>query len=248
MMSYFAPSEASESLVVAARVAVDLFIAFRWTKPGHKVPFEATVTEDGKPVAGVEVAFAYQGLGPNVTDAIIIGKATTDSNGKATFTWTATRTINTETVVGKDNPFKAWVYRYDTYWGSNTVYLAIAYPTTLTLSVSPSTVRPNEIFRVGGLLKYNETLLAGKTIKIYLDTTLLGEATTRSDGTYEASFTAPSTPGTYTVKARFEGELPTASPAEAGKPVYVGVTPIPLSGIIATIVGVGGIVTSKILR
>jgi len=101
-------------------------------------------------------------------------------------------------------------------------------PTALTLSVSPVTVAPGGSVRASGKLTRTDTGagLAGMDIDILVNTTKVGTARTASDGSYTLTFTAPTVPGSYTVKASFAGvTLSVLLPSEAKTEIYVGIAP-----------------------
>ena len=90
--------------------------------------------------------------------------------------------------------------------------IAVGIPTSITISVSPLTVTPGTEIKISGKLVRSDTgePLDGKPVKIWWrpPEKLLAETVTDSDGHYEYKYTIPSdvSPGTYYIKAVFEGE------------------------------------------
>jgi len=138
-------------------------------------------------------------------------------------------------------------YRDTTKVGDKTssTYTIIArIPTSLTIALSPSTVYPGQTVTVSGQLVRTDTStgLASMKVEIWLGNSKVTEATTRSDGTYSTTITAPSTAGRYDYVAKFAGARG-FSPSVAYARMYVDVIPteaiIALSGI--AVLGVAGL-------
>jgi len=128
------------------------------------------------------------------------------------------------------------------YHRSSGVYTAakdfyVAYPTRISIS-APDAVAVDYPFTVEGKLEYCDEdtwkPLAGATVYVYYDGSELGSATTDSEGNYSVSGSI-STPGTYTLTARYPGEgLPGGyAPAEATREVAVGRPRVPLAAVAA---------------
>ena len=143
---------------------------------------------------------------------------------------------------------------------SNQVSGVILIPTKFTgISVSPSTIYPNQTVTVSGTLEalstavYNQWVpVAGQTISYTLTnssgtTITSGSVTTNSNGNFTITFTAPSTPGSYTLNIVFAGSS-SAYLAPAGLNISFGQTSAPtklsttdLAIIVGGIAALGGI-------
>ena len=143
---------------------------------------------------------------------------------------------------------------------SNQVSGVILIPTKFTgISVSPSTIYPNQTVTVSGTLEalstavYNQWVpAAGQTISYTLVNSsgtkiTSGSVTTNSNGNFTITFTAPSTPGSYTLDIVFAGSS-SAYLAPAGLNISFGQTSAPtklsttdLAIIVGGIAALGGI-------
>jgi len=143
---------------------------------------------------------------------------------------------------------------------SNQVSGVILIPTKFTgISVSPSTIYPNQTVTVSGTLEqlststYNQWVpAAGQTISYTLVNSsgtkiTSGSVTTNSNGNFTITFTAPSTPGSYTLDLVFAGSS-SAYLAPAGLHISFGQTSAPaklsttdLAIIVGGIAALGGI-------
>jgi len=143
---------------------------------------------------------------------------------------------------------------------SNQVSGVILIPTKFTgISVSPSTIYPNQTVTVSGTLEqlstatYNQWVpVAGQTISYTLVNSsgtkiTSGSVTTNSNGNFTITFTAPSTPGSYTLDIVFAGSS-SAYLAPAGLHISFGQTSAPaklsttdLAIIVGGIAALGGI-------
>jgi len=143
---------------------------------------------------------------------------------------------------------------------SNQVSGVILIPTKFTgISVSPSTIYPNQTVTVSGTLEqlstatYNQWVpVAGQTISYTLVNSsgtkiTSGSVTTNSNGNFTITFTAPSTPGSYTLDIVFAGSS-SAYLAPAGLNISFGQTSAPtklsttdLAIIVGGIAALGGI-------
>ena len=132
---------------------------------------------------------------------------------------------------------------------SNQVSGVILIPTKFTgISVSPSTIYPNQTVTVSGTLEalstavYNQWVpVAGQTISYTLtnssgSTITSGSVTTNSNGNFTITFTAPSTPGSYTLDISFAGSS-SAYLAPAGLHISFGKTSALSKTNLAIIVG-----------
>jgi len=122
---------------------------------------------------------------------------------------------------------------------SNQVSGVILIPTKFTgISVSPSTIYPNQTVTVSGTMQqlstavYNQWVAAAnQTISYTLvnssgTTITSGSVTTNSNGNFTITFTAPSTPGSYTLDIVFAGSS-SAYLAPAGLNISFGQTSTP---------------------
>jgi len=143
---------------------------------------------------------------------------------------------------------------------SNQVSGVILIPTKFTgISVSPSTIYPNQTVTLSGTLEqlstatYNQSVAAAnQTISYTLvnssgTTITSGSVTTNSNGNFTITFTAPSTPGSYTLNIVFTGSS-SAYLAPAGLNISFGQTSAPtklsttdLAIIVGGIAALGGI-------
>jgi len=143
---------------------------------------------------------------------------------------------------------------------SNQVSGVILIPTKFTgISVSPSTIYPNQTVTVSGTLEqlststYNQWVpAAGQTISYTLvnssgTTITSGSVTTNSNGNFTITFTAPSTPGSYTLDIVFAGSS-SAYLAPAGLNISFGQTSAPtklsttdLAIIVGGLAALGGV-------
>jgi len=143
---------------------------------------------------------------------------------------------------------------------SNQVSGVILIPTKFTgISVSPSTIYPNQTVTVSGTLEqlstatYNQWVAAAnQTISYTLvnssgTTITSGSVTTNSNGNFTITFTAPSTPGSYTLDIVFAGSS-SAYLAPAGLNISFGQTSAPaklsttdLAIIVGGIAALGGV-------
>jgi len=143
---------------------------------------------------------------------------------------------------------------------SNQVSGVILIPTKFTgISVSPSTIYPNQTVTVSGTLEqlstaaYNQWVpAANQTISYTLvnssgTTITSGSVTTNSNGNFTITFTAPSTPGSYTLDIVFAGSS-SAYLAPAGLNISFGQTSAPtklsttdLAIIVGGLAALGGV-------
>jgi uncharacterized protein YfaS (alpha-2-macroglobulin family) len=206
------------SITVQA-LSVTLTVDKSWVPVGGVLYFRATVRSDGNPVPNKEVRFYI------ATDGLLwIGTATTGSDGVASLTWTVPWYVGTLKLPCTRQSFVA--YAVPESVASNSVTVAIAYPTRLTVTTDKSTYTPGETIQVTVKLEYNDEgtwkPLVGKSVTVSLDTLQSKTVTTGSDGTASTTLTAPTTPGSYTVRASYGGEGLTAfALAAAGVEVVV---------------------------
>jgi len=150
---------------------------------------------------------------------------------------------------------------------SNQVSGVILIPTKFTgISVSPSTIYPNQTVTVSGTLEalstavYNQWVpVAGQTISYTLVNSsgtkiTSGSVTTNSNGNFTITFTAPSTPGSYTLDIVFAGSS-SAYLAPAGLNISFGQTSAPtklsttdLAIIVGGLAALGGVAAYEALK
>jgi len=143
---------------------------------------------------------------------------------------------------------------------SNQVSGVILIPTKFTgISVSPSTIYPNQTVTVSGTMQqlstavYNQWVAAAnQTISYTLVNSsgtkiTSGSVTTNSNGNFTITFTAPSTPGSYTLDIVFAGSS-SAYLAPAGLNISFGQTSAPtklsttdLAIIVGGLAALGGV-------
>jgi len=221
-------SSASTSLRVVSIGKPVLSIDRDRALPGEHVVFTV------KPPSGEEEYWAFTTVEVQIrgTD----GKWYTIGSGSfepptydVSFEWEVPYSIHGNTPC-KEWSFRAYSVDFDT--SSDIVKLTVGYNTRIYgLSVSPSSVAPNKPVTVSGYLQYESSTgwvgLGGKSVAIYIDGTHVGSVTTGSDGSFSLSFRAPSTPGTYTIKAVFTGSYEYGgTEATAGLGVSTVPTPV----------------------
>jgi len=241
-----------EKTITVQALELSLEADRRVALPGQQVTFTARLLVGGAGYRGATVAIVDRATGR------AIGYPVTDANGYATFVWTVPWELDGARLPCTDREFYAYALEFEVYSGS--VMVAIGYPTRIySLTVSPSTVTPGGTIEVSGYLQYEYpegtwNPLAGRSV----DLSIIGPAgvvagtrvTTNPDGSFYTTFTAPSEPGTYRVRARFDGEgLPTYykamyhyAPAVAETGVSVGKpSPAPLLATLGAVAGALGI-------
>lgn len=96
------------------------------------------------------------------------------------------------------------------YWdGSRDFTIQLSIPTNLTLTITQTRVAPGELVSFSGKLARPDTGIGvgGQTVIIQIGPswTQVATATTDSTGTFSGTFTAPTTPGTYSYQAYYGG-------------------------------------------
>jgi hypothetical protein len=143
-----------------------------------------------------------------------------------------------------------------TYWYFNAIDVAtgvgltkdkkpwgnIAYPSRISIE-APDVVIVGQPYTIRGKLERESdenywTPLANRTVKVYRDGTLLATPTTDSNGEYSVTDTITS-PGTYTLKARYEGEGFRTSAAMAVLGLPAVELPVGLPEPLSTVLGLG---------
>jgi len=159
--------------------------------------------------------------------------------------------------IGYENPCRAYHSMSRTY--SPFVDFALVYDTRLSIE-APDAVGVCESYTISGKLEYRYydaerdiwewRPLAGKTVRVLRNTTVIGTPTTGTDGSYSVSDHIPET-GTYTLSAQYAGYVPAGSlygqyyaPARVSRSIRSPPPIIPPELIIGTIiaaVGLGGV-------
>jgi len=241
-MSYYAGTSQTEELTVSQPPSVSLSIS-----PSSPWQLNQTITlgvnMEGTPPAST--AQFYMVLQAQSNATIYLGAATLQQTSptptySATLqvTLTSPQSYSPSSGVTENMPVYGPVTFYATVGGfeSNQVSGTILIPTKFTsISVSPSTIYPGQTVTVTGQLQQVSTAdssqwtaLASQTISYTLanssgSTITSGSATTNSDGDFTITFTAPSTPGSYTLDLVFAGSS-SAYLAPAGLHISFGST------------------------
>jgi hypothetical protein len=177
----------------------------------EQVTHEARVSDPitGGALEGVEVRFQWyiEGAWREV------GRATSDRNGRAVFTWTVPFRFQIApdrftTLPCGSYSTRAFVPATAQY--SSTVTVRVAYPTKITASTNKTSYAPGETVTVTGRLtrveETGETALAGKTVTITWWDGSTTNVTTDTGGNFTASKPGPTTTGTFRITISFAGE------------------------------------------
>jgi len=202
----------------------------KWREATRKVWFVGRLTKNGEPWPGEEVEIWFKYVEGDVTWVNMVAKGTTDSEGNYRIEWTV--------------PWKLTVWKYPDYSESKTIKLPcghyglwayhrnsgvytagkdfyVAYPTRISIS-APDAVAVDYPFTVEGKLEYCDEdtwkPLAGATVYVYYNGSEFGSGKTDSEGKYSVSGRI-SSPGTYTLTARYPGE---GLPGQAGLRLSAG--------------------------
>lgn len=237
-MPYVSAENTTTVTVLTVEITLDALPSYK--KQGETVTFTGTVKIGGVGYGGVPVEI-YMGDSATSTPTKI-GSGTTASGGTFSISWTVSYGLGCTTKY-----FRAYHPGSGTW--SSAQSMKIAFNTRISISPSKSSVAPGESFSLSGKLEYEQpsgtwNALAGRTVSIYRDTTLLGSTTTASDGSYSFTTTAPSTAGTYTYKAVYAGEGLTvaaiATPVTVAGPMGITV-PVEIQQVVPyAIVGLAG--------
>jgi len=236
-----------EKTITVQAVELSIEADRRLALPGQTVQFTCTLTGAGE---GYRVSVIDTGA------AASVGSAYTDRNGVAIIRWTVPWELSRIKLPCTDREFYADCP--DLGVSSGIVRVAIAHPVEIhDFRVYPTTVPPGGSVEVEGYLEYEYPEgawngLGGRS----LDVSLIGPggvvwgtttSTDRDTGYFGFVFPAPSEPGTYTLRVRFDGEgFPTYSkamyhyaPAEVEAGIAVGKPKPSLAPLIA---GIGAVV------
>jgi len=231
--------------ITAQVVTLTLAIDRTWELAGGSAVFSGILTANGAGLPGETVAIFVEipGAFPPV---FWIGETVTDGAGNFSVVLTLPWEIAGHPVAGYTRTFTA-AHSPSGEWSAS-VPLAVAFPARISGFTAPDTVTPGAAFTTSGTLEYQTgsdttpgawLALAGKTVDILYDTTLLGSAVTAADGSFSLSVTIP-TSGTYILTAQFAGEdIPAMSAASAEVSVGVGVVPevdVPLIAAAALVI------------
>jgi len=249
----YAPTTAAHTITVQA-VTLTLAIDRSWEVAGGSAVFSGSLRANGAGLPGETIGIFVEIPGA-LPPIFWIGNAVTDGAGNFSVALTLPWVVAGHAVAGYTRNFRV-AHSPSEAW-SGLVPLAVAFPARISGFTAPATVTPGAAFTTSGILEYQTgsdttpgawLALAGKTVDILYDTTLLGSAVTAADGSFSLSVTIP-TSGTYTLTAQFAGEDIPASlyaPATAEKVVGVGAIPpeyiVPL---ILAALGIGAIIILK---
>jgi len=266
-MSYLAGTEQTVGITVSQPPSISLTVS-----PGSPWQLNQTITlavslQGTPPANTANFYMVLQSGGGSLT--IQLGSATLQQTSpvptyQATLQVTLVSPMSYSPAPGvtQQVPLYGPVTFYATVGGvqSNQVSGVILIPTKFTgISVSPSTIYPNQTVTVSGTLEalstavYNQWVpVAGQTISYTLVNSsgtkiTSGSVTTNSNGNFTITFTAPSTPGSYTLDIVFAGSS-SAYLAPAGLNISFGQTSAPtklsttdLAIIVGGIAALGGI-------
>ena len=225
-------SQASKTITVLT-VTVTFDMDKNVASQGEDVRFYGRVTSNGYPEPWISVEVYAEH--PDFGKALLVS-GTTDEDGYYELIWRVPWTLNDVKIPCKTLTVYAYVPDYDV--SSDSKSLKIAYRTRISIS-APDRVSPGKTFTVSGKLEYEDSdgwkPLAGRTVKVYYNGNLIGSDTTDSEGKYSVSGSI-SSPGTYTLKAVFEGEG-LVLPATAVK--VMGVTTQLLNPLIVSVAMIG---------
>jgi hypothetical protein len=205
-MPYVPASGTATVGVTSVSIVFSVSPPLPWTA-GQTITFRVEVKSDGSPVAGQTVNFFYRP--PGTTAIYVVAHSTTGSDGVATASWTVPIKTDYHTLACANWEWGAYVAGPNIYDFSNIITGKVAYPTRISIS-APESVVVGKPFTITGKLEYESDAgvwsgLAGKTVSIYYDGTLLGQPKTASDGTFSLTAIIPIS-GTYTLKAVYAGE------------------------------------------
>ncbi|MDI6814033.1 MAG: Ig-like domain-containing protein [Desulfitobacteriaceae bacterium] len=185
--------------VAVEKVELTLAVNKRTVKVGEGLTFSGRLTRNGVGYGGQEVTVQYRRY---VEEWKVLGRALTDAYGNF--------------MLGHAFTYEEGCHDVEVraYWTpspnvlSGSVYVAVAYPTRISVE-APDTVTPGEVFTVSGTLEYEMTSsawygLPDQTVTVYFNGKVFGTATTGARGNYEVSGSIAA-PGSYTLKAVFEG-------------------------------------------
>jgi hypothetical protein len=226
-----APRETSTTVTVTS-YSVTLEPLPPYAVAGGDVMFQGMLTVDGRPAPGeaVKIKFCPYDKPQACSDLL---KLTTGAWGEFYATWKPTHDMACK---------KYYFFAEHEASGVRSEFqvMSIAYPARLTIK-APGRVTAGQGFDVSGKLEFETSPgtwvgLENRRITIYCDRSKMAEAVTLRDGSYSVRVSIPR-PGTYTLRAVFEGEgLPTQV---AGVAAVMGVE---VPEYLPTLVAVGAVV------
>jgi parallel beta-helix repeat protein len=174
--------------IIPTAVVVDPVSGFK----GDVVDLTATLTDtlNNVPLAGKSVQFSVNGN--------IVGTATTNAQGIATFAYTITQNIGTYNILAEflgDLTYEA---------SSNTNDLTVN-PTATAIVVNPATGFNGHVVNLVATLTdtLNNVPLAGKSVQFSVNGNIVGTAVTNAQGIATFAYTVTQNIGTYTILAQF---------------------------------------------
>jgi len=218
MLDPMAPASRERPLTVLA-YTVYITCDIRWQVVGGIARIYGRVNVDGYP-ADVEVIIQKRTGAEPWTEVARV--RTIPATGTYAYDW----------LIGYADACYDWEWRAleaRTGISSTTIFVAGAHFTELTLT-APAEATPGESITVSGRLRYEDAPgvwvpISGASIPIYVDGVLKGTVTTGADGSYSLIITAPTTSGTYTIRATYAGTVPGAAAAFAILGFQVGLPP-----------------------
>jgi hypothetical protein len=243
-LPYEGPKTATRSITVVKPVlTLDPLPAY--VKVGDVVHFKGQLTINDVGVSGAPIEIYRAG--------VKLTSGTTGAGGYYDISWTVPFTHDTAKLPCLTHSFAAYHPPTDT-WSSGRS-MKIAYPTRIRDFTAPSVVGVNTPFTASGYLEFQDVDgvwkgLANRTVNIYYNTTLIGPASTGSDGKFEKTDCKIPSTGTYTLKAEFAGEglyAPTVALLGLEVPSEVVVEPITWLGALSPLIATVGIVAAHML-
>jgi len=144
--------------------------------------------------------------------------------------------------------------RAEAYHGSivddytdETIVLIVRVDTDITLTLAPTEIEPGASYHYTGKLKRIDTGagLSGMEVIARREGAEVGRGTTGTDGNYDVIATAPTTPGSFSCQAVFQGVVPFAA-SSADAELGVGIFPVQFVwALVAASVGIGLVVAGR---
>jgi len=210
----YASASATRPITVQS-LAISLTVDNTRPKAGDTITFTGKVTIDTTPQPNRSVNLYL--VHPTGSPYWIIASGSTDINGNFTARWTVPYKVIKDTTT-YTVPCTTWTFKLCDVWTgacSSELRIPIAYPTALGITTDKDTYAPGQTIKASAKLTYATDTgtfpLPNASITFKLINTSTGAvvdtkiATTDSNGVAEVSFTAPSTAGSYQVKAEFGG-------------------------------------------
>jgi uncharacterized repeat protein (TIGR01451 family) len=152
-----------------------------------------TDTHNNIPVAGKSIQFSVDGN--------IVGTATTNAQGIATFAYTITQNSGIYTILAQ--------------FFQDTIYAGTSNTNDLTVDATPTAITVNPATGFNGHLvnliatltdTHNNVALAGKSVQFSVDGNIVGTATTNAQGIATFAYTVTQNIGNYNILAQFLGD------------------------------------------